>query len=175
MKHGFRYLIVIGTVLVSPMALAHDHSSTAGFVAGVMHPVTGIDHLLALMLVGVFIGRRVSSRWIAVSGILLAIAAGVAGGFLLGANAWMEAAVILSLPLFITMQWLNNRCIVNLAVTTMSMIMFAHGWSHGGQLAGTSTVFVVGLLMMSAAVLIFFSLIGRSVMFRSAALSHAHR
>jgi urease accessory protein len=173
MKYRFHFLLAIGTALSSPMALAHDHPWTAGFLAGAGHPLTGIDHLLALVLAGVFIGRRVAPRWVAVSGLLLALAAGVACGSLLGAQAWIEAAVMLSLPLFLAMQWLKNRCHVNLAVTAIGMMMFAHGWSHGVQQAGMSITFVVGFLMMSAAVLIFFSLIGKSVMFPSAAVSHA--
>ena len=100
MKYVYTLLIAAGAALVSPMALAHDHSVATGFVAGLLHPVTGIDHLLALMLAGLFIGRRVPSRWSAVSGLLLALGAGAAGALLLGAHAWIEAAVLLSLPYF---------------------------------------------------------------------------
>jgi len=99
MKYGYKFLIAMGTFLVSPMALAHDHSSSAGFVAGLMHPITGIDHLLALMLAGLFIGRLVSTQWIAISGLMLALGLGAAGALLLGAQAWMEAAIVFSLPL----------------------------------------------------------------------------
>ena len=175
MKYSFQTLIASAAVLVSPMALAHDHSLTTGFVAGLLHPITGIDHLLALMLAGFFIGRRVSSRWVAVSGLLLALGSGAAGALLFGAQEWMEAAVLLSLPLFFAMQSLKHRCIVNLVVLTISLLMFAHGWSHGVELAGMSTGFVVGLLMMSAVVLSLFSLIGGAVMSGSSAVSHAHR
>lgn len=175
MKYRFQTLIASGAVLVSPMALAHDHSLTTGFVAGLLHPVTGIDHLFALMLAGFFIGRQRSSQWIAISGLLLALGSGAAGGQLLGAQAWTEAAVLLSLPLFLAMQWLKHRCIVSLAVLTMSLLMFAHGWSHGVEGAAMNTGFVVGLLMMSTAVLSLFSLIGRAAMSGSSTVSHAHR
>jgi len=171
MKHGYKLLIAMFAFLVSPMALAHDHVSTTGFVAGLLHPITGIDHLIALMLAGLFIGRLVSTRWIATSGLLLALGSGAAGALLLGAQAWMEAAILFSLPLFLAMQWIKHSSgIVNIALVTMSVFMVAHGWAHGVEMAGMNSRFIFGFLMMSAAVVCLFSLTGIAVKSRLTAV-----
>jgi len=173
MKHGYKLLIAMFAFLLSPMALAHDHVSTTGFVAGLLHPITGIDHLIALMLAGLFIGRLVSTRWIAICGLLLALGSGAAGAQLLGAQAWMEAAILFSLPLFFAMQWIKHRGIVKLAVVTMGLFMVAHGWAHGIELAGMNNSFIFGFLMMSATVVCLFSVIGITVKSRLTAVCDA--
>jgi urease accessory protein len=175
MKYGFQTLIATVTVLVSPLALAHDHSLTTGLLAGLLHPLTGIDHLLPLTLAGMFIGCRWASRWIAITSLSLALVAGATAALLLGEQAWVEAVVLASLPLVLAVQWQIHRSIPKLAVTSMSWLMFAHGWRHAVELAAMNAEFVVGLLLISAAVVFLFSLFVSSVIFRSTTASHAHR
>jgi urease accessory protein len=173
MKHGYQLLISLTALLVSPMAMAHDYSVTTGIIAGFLHPVTGVDHLVALMLAGFFIGRLGSRQWISVSALLIALGSGAAGAQLLGAQAWMEAAIVFSLPLFFAMQWIKLPGAVNLAVTTMSLFMITHGWMHGVELADMNSSFIFGLMTASAAVLCLFSRIGRTVKSGLAAAKHA--
>ena len=47
------------------LALAHPgHSHDAGFVAGAMHPFSGIDHLLGLAIAGLLMGwLPATKRW----------------------------------------------------------------------------------------------------------------
>ena len=163
MKHRHQLLVAICTLLASPMAMAHDHSVTTGFVAGLLHPITGVDHLVALMLAGFFIGRPGSRQWISVSALLIALGSGAAGAQLLGAQAWMEVAIVFSLPLFFVMQWIKRPGTVNLAVITMSLFMIAHGWMHGLELADMNSSYIFGILTASGAVLCLFSRIGRTV------------
>ena len=37
-----------------PLLLAHDHGAAAGLFAGLLHPVTGLDHVLAMVAVGLW-------------------------------------------------------------------------------------------------------------------------
>ena len=175
MKYGYKVLITTGAMLVSPMALAHEQSLTSGFIAGLLHPLTGIDHLVAFLLAGLLIGRLVSAQWVAVGSMLLALGSGMAGALLLGAQAWTEAAVLLSLPTFFAMQWIRNCSSAKFVVMPMSLFMIAHGWSHGADLAGLNYAFVFGLLMMSAAVMLVFSIVGNTMKAGSPAVSHALR
>ena len=175
MKYMLQTLIATLSLLISPVVLAHDHTSTTGFIAGLLHPLTGIEHLLVLMLAGLFIGCRLGSRWLAISGLSLALAAGAAAALLLGEQAWIEAAALLLLPATFAVQWLKHRCIVNLAFVSMGWLLFAHGWYHAVELAAMDTGFVIGLLMMSAAIVFLFSLIVSSVITKPAPARHAHR
>ena len=42
----------------SPAVLAHPEAATRSLVHGFAHPFTGMDHLLAMVLVGVWAARR---------------------------------------------------------------------------------------------------------------------
>ena len=48
-----RGLLVIGLVLASPVWLsAHEGGSAAGLLSGLIHPISGFDHVLAMGTVG---------------------------------------------------------------------------------------------------------------------------
>ena len=48
--------------LFSPLAMAHTGGAEAGgWVAGLMHPLLGLDHLLAMFAVGM-LGARMGGR-----------------------------------------------------------------------------------------------------------------
>jgi urease accessory protein len=173
MKLGYQLFIATSAMLISPMALAHDHDASSGFIAGLMHPVTGIDHLIALMLAGLFIGRRGSARWIAISGLMLALGSGTGGALLLGTQAWMEAAIVVSVPLFLALQWIRQDGRVRIALATMCLFMGAHGWAHGHEPAAMNLGFMFGWLVMSATVMCVLSVIGIAVESKLTALSDA--
>ncbi|MBN9309010.1 HupE/UreJ family protein, partial [Devosia sp.] len=49
-----RALIALLLILLPTAAFAHTgHGDTAGFIHGFMHPVGGLDHVLAMLAVGV--------------------------------------------------------------------------------------------------------------------------
>jgi urease accessory protein len=53
----------LALVSLPTLALAHPgHSHDAGFVAGALHPFSGIDHLLGLALAGLLLGWLPAAR-----------------------------------------------------------------------------------------------------------------
>jgi urease accessory protein len=56
-----RFLFVLAASLLALPAFAHSGEGVAGgFAAGFMHPLSGLDHLLAMVAVGIwgaFLGR----------------------------------------------------------------------------------------------------------------------
>ena len=61
MKYLNAFLILTGTILISPQVFAHvSHVHTnlaSGFLNGLAHPFSGADHIITLLLAGVFIAR----------------------------------------------------------------------------------------------------------------------
>ena len=52
MRHG---LLAVCLVLASPALLsAHEGGSAAGLLSGLLHPISGIDHVLAMVAVGIW-------------------------------------------------------------------------------------------------------------------------
>ena len=147
--------------LVALPALAHPgHGETAGFLAGFVHPLTGLDHLLAMLGVGIWGGqqrRGLAQPAIFLGMMLLGALAGMAGlgvpGLEMGIAATvaltgMAIALALSLP-----AWLGMGLV--------GLFALAHGNAHGQELPATSAAF--GFMLASGVLLLTGRLIGQAM------------
>lgn len=126
--------------LLSAAAHAHsDQVSTGGFMAGYLHPLTGLDHLLAMVAVGI---------WGATLGVPLMWALPVAFPFMMVVGAvlaifglplpYVELGVALSVLVLgaaIAMRW---RAPMPAAIAIVSAFGFLHGYAHGSELPGSA-------------------------------------
>lgn len=68
-------LLFVPVLSLPALAWAHaghgGHESVDGFIAGVLHPLTGLDHLLGILAAGVLLGWLPrDSRWLVCAGFL---------------------------------------------------------------------------------------------------------
>jgi len=152
MKHTQSLIIALGASLMSPLAQAHTGNLTTGLLAGLEHPLTGLDHLTALILSGLLIGRLVTGKRRGLAGLVCALALGAAGGLLLGAQTSVESLILLSLPVLFVFQWIRHTGQLKMAVTVMGFFMVAHGWAHGAEMQGSAQGFMAGFLLTSAVI-----------------------
>lgn len=129
----------------------------AGLVAGLVHPFTGLDHLLAMLTLGVwaaFLGRK------ALPGVLLPFVGGAVAGLLagsIGLTVWgLEPGIALSVlvaGVVLAAGWrtLSARTLP-LVMGVVAIFGAFHGLAHGLELpAGASTAeFLVGFLLGSS-------------------------
>jgi urease accessory protein len=117
------------------MAFAHpDHALHAGLAAGVMHPLTGVDHLIAMLAVGMWaaqLGGRM--RWavpLSFVGVMLVSA-------LLGLSGLQFGAVEQGIATSVCVLGLLLTGAVRLpAVACLLLVgVFAafHGYAHGSE------------------------------------------
>jgi urease accessory protein len=117
-------------------ALAHESTGVAnGFVAGLLHPVSGLDHLLAMVSVGIwgaFLGRPLIWQ-LPVAFPLVMVIGGVLG--ILGiALPQVELGIALSvvvLGLAIALRW---RAPFVAALAIVAVFAVFHGYAHGTEL-----------------------------------------
>jgi len=163
MKSQYKFLVAVIISLLAPMAQAHtghhEGLMLTGLVAGLTHPLMGADHLIALVLVGFLMSRRKGSQLIMLGGIVLSLALGALLGGWLGAQAWVEAAVLLSIPAFLVMQWANKSSHLKLTVLLVSLFMMTHGWAHGVEMKEISLSFILGFLFTSTVIISMTSLL----------------
>lgn len=62
MKHMFKLPLVAVAALASSPAFAHPGSAAHTFADGMAHPLTGADHLMVMIAVGLFAATRPLSR-----------------------------------------------------------------------------------------------------------------
>lgn len=121
-------------VLAPSAAWAHEgHAGGGGFYSGLAHPLTGIDHMIAMLLVGVWAGVLAPrSRW------TMALPASFLGAMLAGffasaaiGGGLTEPLILLSLVALGAIAALRFRAPVPLAMAVVAVFGFAHGLAHG--------------------------------------------
>ncbi len=149
MKPACKPILILAACLVSPLAQAHDNGLSSGLLAGLAHPLTGLDHLAALVMSGFLIGRLMSGKRLALAALIGALGTGATAGVLLGAQAGVESLVLLSLPVLLLFQWVRKPGGLQVAISVTGLLMIAHGWVHGVEVQGDTASFFAGFLMMS--------------------------
>lgn len=144
MKNTVARLTLLAAVLGLPtLALAHvgsDGGGHHGFAAGFTHPFTGIDHLLAMLVVGVCSASLARRWWLAP----LSFASMLLVGALLAAAGWVPPAVepVIALSLVVLGALLAARSAWPAAVMSAVAAGFAlfHGAAHGVELVGLAAL-----------------------------------
>jgi urease accessory protein len=129
---------VMGVALATP-AFAHtgigEHGH--GFVAGFVHPLMGLDHMLAMLGVGVWaaqLGKR--ATWLVPTAFVAVMIAG-AGLALAGAPLPMvEFGIAGSVLVIGTLIAFGTRMPVGLAMALVGLFALFHGHAHGTELPG---------------------------------------
>lgn len=127
-------LLAAALTLVPTTAWAHPgHNGLGGIYAGVAHPLTGIDHLVVMLLVGVWAGLLApKSRWaLALPWAFLgAMLTGFAASAVIGGTL-AEPLILLSLVTLGAAAAFHFQAPVQLAIATVAIFGFAHGLAHG--------------------------------------------
>lgn len=120
-------------------AVAHENQMIAygSFLAGLTHPVLGLDHLLAMVSVGivsVLIGGR--AIWTVPGTFVAVMAVGAAVGWsgFEVPSIVVESAIALSVILLGGVIALNARLPLPLAMASVGFFGFFHGFAHGAEI-----------------------------------------
>jgi urease accessory protein len=143
-----RALLAIALALAPSLALAHPGpiGHTHDFVSGVVHPVTGIDHVLAMVAVGLFaaqLGGR--ALWAVPASFVTVMAlAGLAG--MAGVEIPMtEAGIALSVVVLGAAIALRLAMPVAAAMGLVALFAVFHGYAHGTEMPETASGLMYGL------------------------------
>jgi urease accessory protein len=125
---------------IAGAAQAHsDQTATGGFLAGYLHPLTGLDHLLAMVAVGIW-GAVLGAPlvWaLPIAFPLLMVVGGVLGiaGIPLPFVDTGVAVSVVVLGLAILAGW---RAPLAVAVAIVAAFGLLHGHAHGSELPGSA-------------------------------------
>lgn len=148
-------LLGAAALMLSPtLAFAHPGHDHSGLLAGITHPVFGLDHLLAMLAVGLWAAQQHGrARW----AMPLTFVATMLVGGLLG-FAGMElplletgiAGSVLALGLLVA---LSVRPSLALAIGLTALFAMSHGVAHGLELPELASPwgYAVGFVVATAA------------------------
>jgi urease accessory protein len=160
MRRSFKLLSLaaVATAGFSTAALAHvgDHSHMS-FTEGLLHPFSGVDHVLAMVAVGLWasqLGGR--ALWLLPLTFPAVMAVGAALGMSGVALPWVEIGIAGSVMVLGALVALALRPSLAISVPLIGAFALLHGYSHGVELpAGISALsygagFIVATLVLHA-------------------------
>lgn len=136
-------------------AVAHPGHAADSFLAGALHPLSGLDHLLAMLAVGLLAGRSHGRlRWGLPASFVMAMIIGAA----LGAGGidvpLVEVGIALSLVAFgAALVWKQTLRAPMLVALTAGFALF-HGHAHGTEMAADLSAASYGLGFVLATALL---------------------
>lgn len=157
MKRAAVTTFVVFFIFAPAAALAHPgHDGAGGLAHGFVHPLTGIDHVLAMIAVGVLAAQYGGrALWLVPMSFLVAMAAAGAIGMAGIPVQIVEAGIGLSVVVLGLMIAFQIKPPTLVARVVVGFFALFHGYAHGsempGGLAGMS--FAAGLLGATALLL----------------------
>lgn len=176
MKLAYRLTIAAALAAVGGTVAAHDPGTGLenGFWSAILHPLTGLDHLVMLCLLGLWL-RFSRAGWTMALPLLASLAAGALISFGLLPVAATEGLVLASLAVATAAVVARKSGWATVAL--LSAAMFFHGQAHlhDAGAVGLSVAMVAGLTTGSAIGLAIARLVSGMVIDRLASRRKSHR
>lgn len=149
---------VMGAVLggLSLPVLAHNDHGASGFWQGVVHPLTGLDHLAAIVCLGVWL--LTMPRGLAVKSIL-AVAALFFGSVVLAGNIEGAQLKLLEMAVLVSVAVVGILAVTRAQLGALTPVVAAaiftgHGLAHGAEATGAIFSFASGSTLSLVALLV---------------------
>lgn len=151
-----RTLLTLALLVVAGPALAHTGiGTTSEFASGFLHPIGGIDHVLAMVTVGLFAALLGGAARLAVPAAFVGmmLAAGVLGfvGVELPAVEFGISASVIVLGLVVVA---GKSWPVGAAMALVAVFAIFHGFAHGSEIPSAAGAIAYTVGFISATVLL---------------------
>ncbi|OWJ98422.1 protein hupE [Pseudomonas sp. A46] len=128
-------LFAIALFLTPALAFAHAGHDHSGLAAGLAHPIAGLDHLLAMLAVGLWAAQQQGrARWALPLVFVGTLLLGGLAGFASVEMPLMETGIAGSVLAFGLLVALAVRPPLWLALGLTALFALAHGVAHGLEL-----------------------------------------
>lgn len=147
--------------LASTAAVAHPQAGGAhahDFISGFTHPFTGLDHLLAMLAVGIWSVRQSNAEWLPatfIGMVLVGMLTGVAGLTIPG----LETGIALTVATMGVLIAVAARLPAAAGVTMVGVFAVLHGNAHGHEVPAVASA--LGLLLASTVLVYSGRMLGR--------------
>ncbi|MCB1390115.1 MAG: HupE/UreJ family protein [Rhodobiaceae bacterium] len=132
-------------------ALAHTGGDVAGLHAGIVHPILGADHLLAMLAVGIWSAAQpVRKAWHAPAAFLALLAIGAVLGMAGVAFPMVEPGILASVVVIGLLAAFARTMPETLALMLIGGFALFHGHAHGAEATGALGGYMTGFLAASA-------------------------
>ena len=144
-----RFIFPIAIFALPTLVQAHPGpvGHTHGFTNGLMHPLTGLDHILTMIAVGIWAAQRGGrALWsVPLAFISVMTIGGIFGMAGIGHIPFIEqgiAASVLVLGIFIATA---ARLPLSASISIVGLFAFFHGFAHGAEMPATASGLFYGI------------------------------
>jgi urease accessory protein len=148
-----RTLTLVGLCLFAGTAFAHPGHAPTGFAGGLAHPFLGLDHLLAMIAIGLWAAQQGGRA-------LWAVPASFVGSMVLGgALAWagwalpyIETTIAMSVLVLGLLIATRRHASVAAGVAIAAVFALFHGYAHGLEIpqGASAALYVLGFVLATA-------------------------
>lgn len=133
---------VLAAVAAVPPAFAHQGPHYAfSLQSGLLHPVTGLDHMLAMVAVGLWAGFNGGRAvWAWPLAFVAAMLAGGAAGMAQIAIPYVEPGILASLVLLGLIVAMGLKAPTAVGAVLVALFALAHGYAHGAEIPAGASV-----------------------------------
>ena len=137
----------------SGSAFAHPGHDVSGFSAGLLHPFSGLDHLLAMFAVGLWAAQSGGRKmWLLPAAFMSMLATGAVAALNFPHLPFVETGIsasVLALGLLVA---LSLKLPTALSITITALFGFMHGYAHGLELPSSASpaTYALGFLAATA-------------------------
>jgi urease accessory protein len=152
-KNFFKLVVFITFATISNISNAHVEPEIAvvgSFITGLIHPLSGLDHLLAMLSVGLWAGQNQGKiLWMTPLTFMIFMIIGSIIGIMNFNLPISEYAILLSLIVFGSLTALSIRSNITIAMLIIGTFALFHGYSHGTEMSKTASAFqyIIGFVI----------------------------
>jgi urease accessory protein len=168
-----RFIALAAAVLAVTASAAQAHTGhpvdSAG--AGALHPLTGLDHLLAMLGVGIWAahigatgGRR--ATWLVPASFVVVMALGAIVGLSGAKLPLAEAGIVGSVVLLGLLIASTPKLPLWLPMAVVALFAFCHGFAHGAEMPASSSALAYGVGFVAATIALHVAGIGIGLLAR---------
>jgi urease accessory protein len=146
MPTRFRWIslsVLLGLLMIPSVASAHaGHATTSGFASGFSHPLFGLDHLAAMLAVGLWAGQLgKKAQWLVPASFVgVMLLGGVLGMFGLE-SAMIEPAILSSVLVLGALIAMAAQAPLGVSMAVVGTFALFHGLAHGLEVPTTANGF----------------------------------
>ncbi len=147
-------LLIAVLLLGSSTALAHPGHDVSGLSAGLLHPFNGLDHLLAMVAVGLWAAQNGGRKiWLLPAAFMLMMAAGAKCALIYPFLPLIESGIAASVLVLGIVIALALKLSARLSIAITALFGFFHGYAHGLEMFGAvePEAYALGFLATTAA------------------------
>ncbi|HUA66609.1 MAG TPA: HupE/UreJ family protein [Alphaproteobacteria bacterium] len=149
--------VLLAAALTPVVASAHPGfpGHTHGFINGVMHPLSGLDHLLAMTAVGLWAAQQGGKAlWrIPLAFLSAMVLGGIVGMIGLGQFPMIDQGIAATVFVMGILIATTNRLSVGAGAVLAGLFALFHGYAHGAEMPATASglFYGAGFVLATAA------------------------